>query len=144
MRFDVFFEERTDGWQVETSTREVSVGLRHQYRQSALSRSDVHEGLVSIRRELVGYRHRRAHGSASHRFDKILEPGWVGIKSGEEVPPCFCFVLGLSGPQRLRERTPERIQPRIGHLKQAPDVRRLRPVEKKVGFGDVRVLTAVS
>jgi hypothetical protein len=62
----------------------------------------------------------------------------------KKFSPCFCFVLGLSGSQRLGERAPERIQPRVGHLEDAPDVGRLRPVEKKVGFCGVGVLIAVS
>jgi hypothetical protein len=122
VRVDVFFEEWPDGRQVEASAREVVVGLGHLYRQGALGRSDVHEGLVSVPRELVGYRHRRAEAGAAHGFEETLEAGWVGVKGGEEVLPTFRFVLGLSGAQRLGERALERVQPRVGHLEQAPDV----------------------
>ena len=89
--------------------------------------------------------HRRAQADTRHGIEKTFEPGRIGVDSTKKVLlSSLCFILRLACTQRLGERTPERIQPPIGHLEYASDVRRLLSVEEDVGVGGVGVSVAVS
>lgn len=77
---------------------------------------------------------------AGHRRQELAQPGWIGVDRLEEGEvPRLRLVLERAGAQALGEPAPEGVEPVIGHLEDAADVRRRVPVEEEARLRGVAV-----
>jgi hypothetical protein len=82
----------------------------------------------------------RTRTYSTHRAKKPPQPYRIGIQCRKDVfSSTLTLVLQFTGAQGLCERSPEAIEPSIGHLQNTADIGWLSSIKKQVGFHRVAV-----
>jgi len=118
--------------EVVPDPRQVRVGEGELDGKPALGGAQVHERAVLPPRELLCHRDGEPHAEPRHPLQERFQAGGIRVESGEQVLPPLDLVLGPPGSQRLRQRTPERVEAGVRHLEHATEVGGLGPVEIQI------------
>src|SRR3954471_477659 len=110
----------------------------HLYRQAALSRAYVAEGVVVFPGELSGDSLSSQHAAGGHRGDEGLESGCIGVERTEMIL-AFRFGRRIARLQRLCQGSPQAVFAAIVLIEASPEIRRLRLIKIMVAFVSIAV-----
>jgi hypothetical protein len=82
--------------------------------------------------------------NAAHCREKNPQSLRLRIYRRKEITAVFRFILRLTGPQRLGERSPEAIEACIRHLHDSANIGWFPRIEKLISFGSVAIDAAIT
>lgn len=136
---DVLLEDRPHDRQVEPATGDVRVRKGDLHGHTPLGTPHIDERPIPPPGEFLCDGVRRPHAVAGHRLQKLLQPDRVAVEHRKQLASGLDLVLWLAAAEGLGERAPKAIQVGVDHLKIAPDVGGLGPIEEIVRFRRIRV-----
>ena len=142
MLSDVVLEMRLDRREIETETTQVRVCETHLHGQTALRCANVGERLVVPPREFLGDGNGRTHADAGHGLEEAGKPVRISVQARKEVATLLGLVLRSPSFQRLRQATPEWIEPGVGHLQQSAHIGLLVAIEEEISSRGIGISSA--
>src|SRR5262249_53947500 len=126
--------------QVHTGAVEVRMRLQQDHRQSALRGTNIGERVISVPGKDPGESLRGPHAQARHGLHEAAKRFGVEVRTRKRARPTVAdFVLRLTRAKTLRQVSPERIESRVGHIEEAPDVGLLVAIKEQIRLESVGV-----